>query len=115
MGVVRSERLTDADFYIQEMYKRVSKETFSKVYGVKDFNDCDELIDKIARKFGRVMKGNQPDIQETSKMILNDWQRGLIPRWTLPPGETDNEDKKPEEENKETEKTENPEKVTPEQ
>ena len=39
----------------------------------------------MAFKFGRLLKQNEPDIYNVSLKVLNDWQRGNIPRFTLPP------------------------------
>lgn len=31
-------------------------------------------------------QGGQPDISTVAKMVLNDWQRGKLPYFVLPPG-----------------------------
>jgi nuclear GTP-binding protein len=35
---------------------------------------------------GKLMKGAEPDINTTAKMVLNDWQRGKLPFYVAPEG-----------------------------
>ena len=35
---------------------------------------------------GKLLKGGEPDITITSRIVLNDWQRGKLPYYTAPPG-----------------------------
>jgi nuclear GTP-binding protein len=36
-------------------------------------------------KTGKLVKGGEPDFNNTSKSIIFDWQRGRIPYFDLPP------------------------------
>lgn len=38
----------------------------------------DEAIESVARRLGRIMKGGEPNILETARMIVSDWQRGKL-------------------------------------
>ena len=41
---------------------------------------------KIALASGRLLKGGEPDLNTVARQILNDYQRGNIPHFVLPPG-----------------------------
>lgn len=49
-------------------------------YGVeRDLSmDKEELIEKIALKRGRLLKGGKPDIMTMARTIIRDWQKGKI-------------------------------------
>jgi len=84
-GVVRAERLEDADYYVEFLIKEVEKKTLMTTYGIDEFEDAYDFLKKVAFKFGRLLKHNEPDIKSTAKMIIMDWQRGHIPHFKLPP------------------------------
>lgn len=84
-GVVWPERLVDADFYIEDIIKRVPKKVLCEIYKIDDFEDGSDFLKKVAIRYGRVLKQNEPDIMSISLKILNDWQRGGIPHFELPP------------------------------
>lgn len=90
-GVVRPERLDDAPYYIPAILERAQRGSIAQVYGIDDIIDGDDFLKKVASRSGRLLKGNEPDISSVAKMILNDWQRGHIPHFTIPP-ETKTED-----------------------
>lgn len=40
--------------------------------------ESDELLEELAFKLGRLMKGGKPDLESTSRALLKDWQCGKI-------------------------------------
>jgi nuclear GTP-binding protein len=54
-------------------------------YGVNMWTDAEDFIGQVAIKTGKLWKGGEPDMLNTSKTILNDWQRGKIPYFEKPP------------------------------
>ena len=42
-------------------------------------------MEKLARRMGKLLKKGEPDIKTVSKMVLNDWQRGKLPFFVMPP------------------------------
>lgn len=44
-------------------------------------------------KTGKLLKGGEPDINNVSKSIIMDWQRGNIPYFDLPPKLEEEENK----------------------
>jgi len=86
-GVLRVENLEDPSLYIPEVFRRTRKEYLENTYGIKDYEDVNDFLEKFAKKSGRLLKKAEPDIITVSKMILNDWVRGRIPYFVPPPEE----------------------------
>ncbi|CBK19952.2 uncharacterized protein [Blastocystis hominis] len=98
-GVVRAERLADPEMVIPEVLSRVKKEYLQKTYNIEDWEDWEDFLEKIAQKFGKLLKGGDGDTKQAAVMLINDLQRGKIP-YFVPPEEPEKEGKpgKPEEE-----------------
>lgn len=72
-----------------------------RTYEISGWKDATEFIEILARKQGRLLKGGEPDESGVSKQILNDFNRGKIPWFVLPPEKEGEEKPK----KKEVEKT----------
>ena len=94
-GVVRIENLKTPQDYIQDVLDRVKHEYIVNTYGVDNWEDYEDFLAKYAQKTGKLLKGGEPDLSTSAKMVLQDWQRGRIPYFVRPPFE-DGLDKKPE-------------------
>ena len=84
-GVVRSEKIQDPSYYVNEILRKVDAKVIKKLYGIIAWSDTDDFLEKVARRMGKLKKGNQPDGHAASKIVLFDWQKGRIPFYTLPP------------------------------
>jgi nuclear GTP-binding protein len=40
---------------------------------------------KICRKFGKLGKGGIPEIKQAAKAVIEDWNRGKLKYFTIPP------------------------------
>merc|ERR1712038_116563 len=49
-----------------------------------------ELLEKIAKKAGRLLKGGEPCIRSAAIYVINDFQRGRLPHFVAPPELKDN-------------------------
>ena len=58
----------------------------ARTYQVDSWTDSTDFLAKVAQRSGKLLKGGEPDLNTISKMVLNDWVRGKIPFYTLPPG-----------------------------
>ena len=85
-GVVRVERIQNPEDYVSEVLARVKAEYIRKTYKVTDWDDHTDFLEKLARKSGKLLKKGEPDITITSRMVLNDWQRGKLPFYIPPSG-----------------------------
>lgn len=97
-GVVRVEALPQPSDHIPALLERVKPVYISRTYGIplpasKDGSPsiwkADELLEKLARMKGRLLKGGEPDLDGVAKMVLNDWVRGRLPFFVAPPERTD--------------------------
>lgn len=85
-GVVRVELVTNPEDYVEDVLKRIRREYLVKSYGITEFSNHIEFLEQLAKKFGKLLKGAEPDINTTAKMVLNDWQRGKLPFYVPPEG-----------------------------
>jgi len=84
-GVLRVENLDTPEQYIGSLFNRTKKEYIENTYGITDYIDADDFLEKFAIKSGKLLKKAEPDIPTVAKMILNDWLRGKIPYFVPPP------------------------------
>jgi nuclear GTP-binding protein len=84
-GVVRVENVEYCQEHIQAVIDKVRKEYLLKTYNLQDFTDSQDFLAQIAVKSGKLLKGGEPDENTIAKMVLNDWVRGKIPFYNLPP------------------------------
>ena len=96
-GVVRAERLADPEMVIPEVLSRVKKEYLQKTYNIEDWEDWEDFLEKVAQKFGKLLKGGDGDTKQAAVMLINDLQRGKIP-YFVPPEEPEREKEREEEE-----------------
>ncbi|KAJ3486294.1 hypothetical protein NLG97_g6643 [Lecanicillium saksenae] len=92
-GVVRVEKVDNPEQYIPALLKKVKRRHMEKTYELTNWTNATELLELLARKGGRLLKGGEPDLDGVAKMMLNDFMRGNIPWFTPPPftGEEDGE------------------------
>lgn len=84
-GVVRVENLTTPTDYIQPILDAVKPKYITQAYGITKWIDSDDFCEQYARYTGKLLKGNEADVDKAAKMILNDFQRGKLPYYNPPP------------------------------
>lgn len=84
-GVVRVELVNNPEDYIPAVLERVRKEYMVKTYQIPDWSDSNDFLEKMAQRTGKLLKKGEPDIASVAKMVLNDWQRGKLPFYVIPP------------------------------
>jgi nuclear GTP-binding protein len=88
-GVVRVEALPNPSEHIEALIERVKPIYLSRTYDIPIPEDgkfeTESLLDSLARKKGRLLKGGEPDIEGVAKILLSDWVRGKIPFFVPPP------------------------------
>merc|ERR1719499_754340 len=105
-GVVRVEKVQDAENYIEELLERCRPEYLAKTYGIGHWDSPEDFLTRFANRYGKLQKGGEPDFHTCATMILQDWQRGKIPWFVCPPFEDDLAKEKAEAEKMEIEKAE---------
>ena len=84
-GVVRAEKLAEPEMVIPEVLSRVKPEYLRKTYNIGEWKDWEDFLDKVAKKFGKLLKGGEGDSRQAAVMLINDLQRGKIPYFVPPP------------------------------
>ena len=78
-GVTRTERIKEPEHYIDYIVSKVRPEYIMRTYNIEMWSSIDDLIEKVARRFGRLGKGGVPDTHAASIRIITDFQRGRMP------------------------------------
>ena len=104
-NVIRAEKIEEPMIFVQGILDRVHPEIMKKIYKINSWTDTEDFVKQCANKYGKLVKGGDPDYKATAKIILLDWQRGKIPYYVEPPKEdiTDNGENKVENELKNVE------------
>lgn len=95
-GVVRVEALETPSEHISALLQRVKPIYISRTYGIPlppDYQEnkvefrweTEDLLEKLARRMGRLLKGGEPDLESVAKILLMDWVRGRLPFFVPPP------------------------------
>ena len=61
-GVVRAEKLEDAEQYIGPMLSKVDAEVIKKAYDIEQWEDAEDFLDKLAHKTGRLKRGGDANL-----------------------------------------------------
>lgn len=82
-GVVRAERLENPEDFVDAILKAVKREHIAAQYGIpKDGDDTWtnslELMEMIAKKSGRLLKGGDPCLRSAAIYLINDFQVGPV-------------------------------------
>merc|ERR1712029_156075 len=86
-GVVRVELVENPADYIPAVLAKAKAQYMARTYRVTPgWSDHNQFLEKVAQKYGKLLKGGEPDVNTVAKMVLNDWQRGKIPFFIPPPG-----------------------------
>ncbi|KAL3817696.1 hypothetical protein ACHAXA_002845 [Cyclostephanos tholiformis] len=89
-GVVRAERLETPEDFVDAIQMSVKREHIAALYGIPKSGDgtwatSEELLEKIAIKSGRLLKGGEPCLRTAAIMVICDYQRGRLPHYVAPP------------------------------
>lgn len=82
---VRVEQLDDPVAPVELIVARSSPDQLMLLYSVPAFASAQEFLAHVAARQGRLKKGGIPNIDAAAKSVLNDWNQGKIPFYTLPP------------------------------
>ncbi|KAG0263930.1 Guanine nucleotide-binding protein-like 3 [Mortierella polycephala] len=82
---VKVELLEDPISPVELIVGRCQKEQLMEMYGVPFFEDVNDFLVHLARQRGKLKRGGIPDVFSAARSILNDWNSGKIPFYTIPP------------------------------
>ena len=86
---IKVELLEDPIRPVAFIIEKVPKEQLVEAYDIGTFGDAEDFLAQLARKRGRVLKGGEPDLEGVARIVLQDWNKGRIRYFTLPPTDND--------------------------
>lgn len=91
---MNADKLEDPMAVVEFIVSYVPKKRLEKVYQVElpDPFTEDELVEILAKRFNKLLKGGVPNENEIIKMIIRDWQQGKIRYYFAPPDEDEDEE-----------------------
>uniref|UniRef100_A0A183CTJ9 Guanine nucleotide-binding protein-like 3 homolog n=1 Tax=Globodera pallida TaxID=36090 RepID=A0A183CTJ9_GLOPA len=87
-NAVRVDSLVDPISPVNAILRRCSIKTLMLHYGIPQFDDCDQFLALLSRRFGRLKKGGRPNLIASAKQVLKDWNSGKLRYYTEPPEQT---------------------------
>jgi len=89
---VRVEKIEDPIKPIEAILKRCKPMQLVVKYKIPAFETSQEFLASIARRRGKLRKGGIPDYVDAARIVLQDWNSGALPYFTIPPqsASTDN-------------------------
>ncbi|PIK49894.1 nucleostemin-like protein [Apostichopus japonicus] len=84
---VKIDTIKDTVAPIEAILKKCNKEQLMLFYTLPQFSDAQEFLSLMATKKGKFKKGGIPNVAQTAKAVLQDWNSGKIPYFTSPPDE----------------------------
>ncbi|KAJ3006984.1 UNVERIFIED_CONTAM: Guanine nucleotide-binding protein-like 3-like protein, partial [Siphonaria sp. JEL0065] len=82
---VKSELIDDPITPVELILSRCSQEQIQLLYDIPPFSDTRDFLIHLAKLRGRLRKGGSPDLESTARSVLQDWNAGRVPFYTLPP------------------------------
>ncbi|KAJ3235418.1 Guanine nucleotide-binding protein-like 3 [Chytriomyces hyalinus] len=85
---VKTELIDDPIAPVELILSRCTNEQIMLMYDVPQFSDANDFLTLLARQRGKLHKGGSPDLENTARSVLQDWNAGRVPFYTLPPVST---------------------------
>ncbi|KAI8840028.1 P-loop containing nucleoside triphosphate hydrolase protein [Chytriomyces cf. hyalinus JEL632] len=82
---VKTELIDDPITPVELILSRCTKEQIMLLYDIPPFVDTRDFLIQLARQRGKLRKGGMPDLENTARSVLQDWNAGRVPFYTLPP------------------------------
>lgn len=84
-GVVRLEFVTNANDYIEAVMERVKPKYLTQAYKVENWTNGEDFLAKVCKRTGKLLKKGEPDLNAVARMVFQDFQRGRLPYFNIPP------------------------------
>ena len=85
MGSIKDEVVDGYELackFVTEMAQNFPQTLLNR-YGIDINGTCDELLERIGRKRGLLMKGNEVDFERVCDAVLDDFRKGRMGKITL--------------------------------
>lgn len=84
---VKVEKIADPIQPVEAILRKCNLEKLMIRYKIPQFDGVQEFLSHVARRRGKLHKGGIPDYQDSARIVLQDWNNGGIPYYTIPPAE----------------------------
>jgi len=84
-NAVKIEQIPDPIEPVEVILKRCKKDQLIKIYKIPQYANINEFLIHIAQKRGKLGKGGVADQLAAARTVLQDWNGGKIPFYTVPP------------------------------
>nr|CAD7445190.1 unnamed protein product [Timema bartmani] len=90
-NAVRVESLADPITPATAILQRANKEQMMELYDLPVYSTPEEFFSLRARRMGHIKKSGVPNIASAARGLIEDWNRGKIKYYTVPPENRDSE------------------------
>nr|CAD7417461.1 unnamed protein product [Timema poppensis] len=90
-NAVRVESLADPIAPATAILQRANKEQMMELYDLPVYSTPEEFFSLRARRMGHIKKSGVPNIASAARGLIEDWNRGKIKYYTVPPENRDSE------------------------
>ncbi|KYQ92306.1 guanine nucleotide binding protein 3 [Tieghemostelium lacteum] len=87
-NVVKIQKISDPIAPVETILARCSKEQLLSIYEIQEFENPTQFLTLLAHKRKKFSKGGSVDLKRTALTVIEDWNGGKIPFYTLPPKDT---------------------------
>ncbi|KAJ2762613.1 nuclear GTP-binding protein nug1, partial [Coemansia sp. BCRC 34490] len=85
---IKVELLEDPIAPVDLIVQRSNPVSLQAMYSVPAFQDTRSFLVQLARQRGMLKRQGIADLESAARVVLNDWNKGKLPYYTLPPGMT---------------------------
>eukprot|EP00193_Tetraselmis_chui_P022666 CAMPEP_0177795350 /NCGR_PEP_ID=MMETSP0491_2-20121128/26184_1 /TAXON_ID=63592 /ORGANISM="Tetraselmis chuii, Strain PLY429" /LENGTH=519 /DNA_ID=CAMNT_0019318171 /DNA_START=151 /DNA_END=1707 /DNA_ORIENTATION=- len=82
---VKVEKLADPVSPVEEVLRRCPAKQLMQLYKIAKFEGVDQFLQLIAAARGKLQKGGTTNSTAAARLVLQDWNNGVIPYFTHPP------------------------------
>ncbi|KAJ1667926.1 nuclear GTP-binding protein nug1 [Coemansia sp. RSA 1813] len=83
---IKVELLDDPIAPVDLIVQRSNPLSLQVMYNVPAFHDTRSFLVQLARQRGMLKRQGIADLESAARIVLNDWNKGKLPYYTLPPG-----------------------------
>ncbi|KAJ1548775.1 Guanine nucleotide-binding protein-like 3 [Cladochytrium tenue] len=82
---IKVELIEDPIAPVDLIVSRCNREQLMQLYNIPYYNDTREFLVALCRQRGRLRRGGIPDVEGTARAVIQDWNTGRIPFYSIPP------------------------------
>lgn len=83
-NAVKIDKLEDPILPVAEIVRRCPAKQLMSIYNVPEFSDVEQFLGHVASARGKLKRGGTVDTIAAARVVLQDWNDGRIPYFTLP-------------------------------